>query len=70
MLKLMTHGPDEATLRRARRHALTNAFREADADLSGTLDVDEITELLKKSDPVRTQSELERQVSRISRSFQ
>lgn len=62
MLRLMTDGPDEATLERARRQALLKAFRQADADGSGKLDPAEVTELLKRSDPLRTQSELEREV--------
>lgn len=69
-MRLMTDGPDEVTLERARRQALTKAFEEADADKSGTLDAGEIMELLKKSDPLRTHSELDRQVGlnrRLSR---
>lgn len=62
MMRLMTDGPDEVTLERARRQALTKAFEEADADESGSLDAAEIMELLKNSDPLRTHSELDRQV--------
>ena len=61
-MKLMTHGPDDATLERGQRLVVTEAFNKADADGYGSLDVDEITELLKKADPLRTQSELDRQV--------
>ncbi|CAM9288314.1 unnamed protein product, partial [Ectocarpus sp. 8 AP-2014] len=63
MMRLMTDGPDEVTLARARRQALTKAFDEADTDGSGSLDAGEILELLKSSDPLRTHSELDRQVS-------
>ena len=63
-MRLMTDGPDEVTLERARRQALTKAFEEADTDKSGTLDAGEIMELLKNSDPLRTHSELNRQVGR------
>lgn len=59
MLKLMTHGPDEATLERGRRLAVTKAFREADLDESGELCADEIMTLLLKLDTHHTQSELE-----------
>lgn len=62
MMRLMTDGPDEVTLERARRQALTKAFEEADADKSGSLDSTEIMQLLKSSDPLRTHSELDRQV--------
>lgn len=62
MMRLMTDGPDEVTLERARRQALTKAFHEADTDGSGSLDAGEILELLKSSDPLRTHSELDRQV--------
>ncbi|CAB1109754.1 unnamed protein product [Ectocarpus sp. CCAP 1310/34] len=64
MMRLMTDGPDEVTLARARRQALTKAFDEADTDGSGSLDAGEILELLKSSDPLRTHSELDRQVTR------
>lgn len=66
MLKLMTHGPDEATLERGRRVVVAEAFKKADTDNSNSLDVDEIKELLKEADPLRTHSELERQVIWLS----
>lgn len=66
MMRLMTDGPDEVTLERARRQALTKAFEEADTDKSGTLDAGEIMELLKSSDPLRTHSELDTQVGRTT----
>ena len=62
MMRLMTDGPDEVTLERARRQALDKAFKEADTDNSGALDADEIMQLLKSSDPLRTRSELDKQV--------
>ena len=62
MMKLMTDGPDEATLERGRRVVVTEAFKKADADNSGSLDVNEVAALLKEADPLRTRSELERQV--------
>lgn len=62
MMRLMTDGPDEVTLERARRQALTKAFEEADKDGSGALDADEIMLLLKNADPLRTHTELDRQV--------
>ena len=64
MMRLMTDGPDEVTLERARKQALTKAFEEADKDNSGALDAGEIMQLLKSSDPLRTHSELNRQVGR------
>lgn len=64
MMRLMTDGPDEVTLERARRQALTKAFVEADEDKSGALDAGEIMQLLKTSDPLRTHSELDTQVGR------
>lgn len=63
MLRLMTDGPDEATLERGRTQAVTKAFQEADTDGSGELCRDEIMELLKKLDMHHTQSELETGVS-------
>lgn len=64
MMRLMTDGPDEVTLERARRQALTKAFEEADIDKSGSLDAGEIMQLLKNSDPLRIHSELDREVGR------
>lgn len=65
MLKLMTNGPDEATLERGRTQAVRKAFREADTDGSGNLCEAEILELLKKLDTHHTQSELEQGVRKI-----
>lgn len=64
MLKLMIDGPDEATLERGRRQAVTKAFRETDTDGSGQLSRDEIMEMLRKLDAHHTHSELEAGVCR------
>lgn len=61
-MRLMVDGPGESTLERAREQALTKAFNDADVDSSGTLDFGEIAKLMKEANPLRTQSELDRQV--------
>ncbi|CAN0472559.1 unnamed protein product, partial [Discosporangium mesarthrocarpum] len=58
MARLVSTRPDEATLARARRAALGEAFRAADTDGSGELDVAEVTRLLERLETRQTQSEL------------
>lgn len=67
MMRLMVDGPGESTLERAREQALTKAFNDADTDNSGSLDISEIAKLMKEANPLRTQSEIDRQVRGESR---
>lgn len=62
MMRLMVDGPGESTLERAREQALTKAFNDADENKSGSLDFSEIAKLMKEANPLRTQSELDKQV--------
>lgn len=62
MMRLLVDGPGESTLERAREQVLTKAFNDADENKSGSLDFGEIAKLMRATNPLRTQSELDRQV--------